>query len=176
MLALSPKTATSPTRKRVGWTMLNAFVWCCARLALVWMPSGLPTHCLPASHLRTSMLPSARFDMVGVVGSSPIAPTKIGRQIKHLAGTLSAFSIPLWWSCPMAPNASISAALATPHLPPPMRPGVQHCRHPLACPGRLWRSLRPQPLQGIDPRQSWGACPAPALQPRPGGRRPEPWR
>ena len=29
--------------------------------------------------------------MVGVVGSSPIAPTKFGRRIKHLAETLSAF-------------------------------------------------------------------------------------
>ncbi len=29
--------------------------------------------------------------MVGVVGSSPIAPTKIGREIKHLAETLGAF-------------------------------------------------------------------------------------
>ena len=29
--------------------------------------------------------------MVGVVGSSPIAPTKFGREIKHLAETLGAF-------------------------------------------------------------------------------------
>ena len=29
--------------------------------------------------------------MVGVVGSSPIAPTKYGRKIKHLAETLGAF-------------------------------------------------------------------------------------
>ncbi len=32
--------------------------------------------------------------MVGVVGSSPIAPTKFGRRIKHLAETLGAFFIP----------------------------------------------------------------------------------
>ena len=31
--------------------------------------------------------------MVGVVGSSPIAPTKIGRKIRHLAETLGAFFI-----------------------------------------------------------------------------------
>src|SRR5438874_962109 len=29
--------------------------------------------------------------MVGVVGSSPIAPTKFGREIKHLAATSGAF-------------------------------------------------------------------------------------
>ena len=32
--------------------------------------------------------------MVGVVGSSPIAPTKFGNLIKHLAETLGAF---FWW-------------------------------------------------------------------------------
>jgi hypothetical protein len=31
--------------------------------------------------------------MVGVVGSSPIAPTKIGREIKRLAATLGAFFV-----------------------------------------------------------------------------------
>ena len=33
--------------------------------------------------------------MVGVVGSSPIAPTKIGSGIKHLAETLGAFFLPV---------------------------------------------------------------------------------
>ena len=33
--------------------------------------------------------------MVGVVGSSPIAPTKFGRRIKHLAATPGAFSFPV---------------------------------------------------------------------------------
>ena len=32
--------------------------------------------------------------MVGVDGSSPFAPTKFGREIKHLAETLGAF---FWW-------------------------------------------------------------------------------
>ena len=33
--------------------------------------------------------------MVGVVGSSPIAPTKFGRKIKHLAETSGAFFLPV---------------------------------------------------------------------------------
>ena len=32
--------------------------------------------------------------MVGVDGSSPFAPTKFGREIKHLAETLGAFFLP----------------------------------------------------------------------------------
>ena len=32
--------------------------------------------------------------MVGVVGSSPIAPTKFGREIKALAETLGPFFLP----------------------------------------------------------------------------------
>ena len=33
--------------------------------------------------------------MVGVDGSSPFAPTKFGRKIKHLAETLGAFFLPI---------------------------------------------------------------------------------
>ena len=36
-----------------------------------------------------------RLDMVGVVGSSPIAPTKFGRRIKHLAEAPGAFFLPV---------------------------------------------------------------------------------
>ena len=39
-------------------------------------------------------MPFSHLDMVGVDGSSPFAPTKIGREIKHLAETLSAFFLP----------------------------------------------------------------------------------
>jgi len=37
------------------------------------------------------MIPLSHLDMVGVVGSSPIAPTKCGSGIKHLATAPGAF-------------------------------------------------------------------------------------
>src|SRR5687768_5106168 len=43
--------------------------------------------------------------MVGVVGSSPIAPTKIGREDKHLAETPSAFFLVVPSAPPSAPCA-----------------------------------------------------------------------
>jgi hypothetical protein len=40
---------------------------------------------------RSRIVPIPHLDMVGVDGSSPFAPTKYGRKIKHLAETPGAF-------------------------------------------------------------------------------------
>ena len=54
------------------------------------------SHCrhksLPKNHAKSCQARQVDIlDMVGVVGSSPIAPTKFGREIRHLAATLGAF-------------------------------------------------------------------------------------
>ncbi|MGV0986638.1 MAG: hypothetical protein ACOYB2_18980, partial [Limnohabitans sp.] len=58
-------------------------------------------------------------DMVGVVGSSPIAPTKFGRYTpkKHLAKTLSAFfwSVLLRWVAYKLPTFNFTKQCSTQH-------------------------------------------------------------
>ena len=52
--------------------------------------------------------------MVGVGGSSPLAPTKFGREIKHLAETPSAFFLPVPKKYQKAAHDSSGGSLAVP--------------------------------------------------------------
>jgi hypothetical protein len=92
------------------------------------------------------------LDMVGVVGSSPIAPTKFGRENKHLAETPSAFflAVPKRYQNQSLLGASLDRGRGTRER----AAGVTLCRRawrtPNKAPGRaaLLRSLSPTTAAG----------------------------
>ena len=55
--------------------------------------------------------------MVGVDGSSPFAPTKFGREIKHLAGTLGAFFLVVREKYGNWPSVGSASRLPVPVIP-----------------------------------------------------------
>ena len=102
--------------------------------------------------------------MVGVVGSSPIAPTKFGRRIKHLAVTLGAFFLPVrkkygkagvaaapsavlartWLRATVVVNATASSTTVTSEGPcTPMATRGWCCRT-LTLPRTTWRRRKPE--------------------------------
>ena len=85
-------------------------------------------------------MPLSHLDMVGVVGSSPIAPTKFGREIKHLAETPSAFFLAV-------PNGRSSAPQPCNGYHPRAQRGGPHPARPVRCreePARADRPSRPR--------------------------------